>query len=283
MNTTKPRTTVSIKVTGLALCFHTRPDETVPMWNIVLICDGEHKGHIKVEKGAEPWGQDLYHQDRDVLVKITSGGFDPTGASANLGDLFNLREVHDLIPFKANLKIDYARRPGNRRRFVWIQVPYSSLLATDLHDVVAIPTSPKLPAAVRYDQKGQTAVFTFHVTDDFTMDLGDHATPSSTKPVQSFPVDATPIEISLDNGCGEECTHNDFEDIYDFISDRRLLTEVRFQTWSVSEEGLALLGGVDHLLEGNPYDSQIRQFWADILSAKYGNCDPIGIDPPPEP
>src|SRR5437870_13117888 len=101
MQITSNRTIVSIKVTGLALCFHSKVNEPVPMWNVVLICDSVHTGHIKVVSGAAAWGQDLYDPARDVLVKFSSAGFDHAGDSSALGKLLNLRAVHDLIPYKA--------------------------------------------------------------------------------------------------------------------------------------------------------------------------------------
>ena len=281
METTKLKTAVVIKVTGLALCFHSKGNED-PLWNVVLICDDVHKGHIKVNSGSAQWGYDLGASGRDMLVKFTSSGVDPSGSSNKLGDLFNLRKVHDRIPLKANLRIDYERRL-NRKRFVWIQVPCSSLVAKDPHSVFAVPTKPRLPAVIPYGQKGQTAELKFYVTDDFTVDLGDFSTPPAPLPIQSFPVDGTSIEFSLDNGCGGECDHNDFEDIYDFVSDRRVFTEVQFQTWSATALGKELAKKFKRLLSvEKPDELGFETLWAEIRSAKYGNCDPIGIDPPPE-
>jgi hypothetical protein len=91
---------------------------------------------------------------------------------------------------------------------------------------------------------------------------------------QTFPKSPTPgpLVFKFNNGCGGFCTHNDSIDLYDVFTDKRS-NGLQFVTGSLKNNEVP---GND---PDNPWPIGKNK---KLLSSTYGNCDPVGSNPPPE-
>jgi hypothetical protein len=274
-------TAVDLVIKGLALCFYR--DQ---FWNVVFFCDDAHPSVIKRRLTAP-----VFFRKNGIDVDITfdeehieQNQEDPFGLNSDL--LFNLSAeyAHGTTQVDgqavSNLQIVRRRNEVEGRDIAWMKVPRSTLRVETLieHDYYVqeqdFPGAPveiigrvAKEVIVRFTMDGPVRMFSTDRVED----------PGPPEELLTLEPQQNKIELIFDNDCQEECKHNDFLDLYDFV-----------------------YGGTKTLHEGGP-DVEIQFAGGQIKQAMFngrrtspliaradgpatpahGNCEVVGTDPPP--
>lgn len=258
-------TRIEIHIVGLAVCFF--KDE---FWNIVFICDNVHPLEFTYPNGGGTASSSLHESNRDLEVSFTSDEFIRIGEpyGDNFWRLFNMAGPYA----HGASKLEILRRK-KITDLVWMKVPAASFdvwRITDNNYFVQEQDYPGAPVEI-IGQVGKEVVLEFDVKDNFTMLITD-PNDSSYSRRYSFANGSGKVALAFDNDCYSNCTHNDFLDLYEFVIDGDEGSERKFAAGQVKSG----------LVNARRLDSNPRMD-ARPMSPQYGNCDPVGIEPPPGP
>ncbi len=247
--------TVEIHIKGLALCY-ARDD----VWNVVFICDDVHTlDFTEVDSGNTSVPLHKTGKDRNVSFNIGSSPISNPVKGANFDSIFNLRAdyAHDKTELKMN-------RTGNTD-IVWLKIPSATLDTAELTPRKYFVQEAKLGFPVRIiDQIAHDIKATFEITDG--SNLGVSINDQEETIEMSFKYqDGKTLKLEFDNDCGDNCRENDFIYVYDVIE---AVDGKKYVAGQIKNTNVVFS-------DANGKNKNV------ILSAETGNCDPIGIDPPP--
>lgn len=300
---------VKIEATGLALCFKKPPPGPgEEIWNIAFLCDQHHPLDLIINGQAkEDW-----RPSADIFLDVVHTGTDNC-RDTNFVKLLNISDNayghgrNSQNPTLSNLNIE--RRP-QRTTLVWMRVPRSILSVSGSEHTKIVKTDPEHGVPKKVRNRGKTVTLKFDVPDG--LQLVPLTFPTGA-PIPEFPaIDVGPtngeIDIVFENRCtGPGCARNDFVDLYEFVVHMDGNDEVRYITWAEDAETEVIAptgdaegdeaqetdtrGRLDEdwdVVEKSEAGMEIqkREFKGKVdakIASPYGNCDPVGSEPPPGP
>lgn len=251
---------IEIHVTGLAFCFIRDG-----MWHLIFVSDDVH-GMTLVDPAGNKTPlrrgtDDLLCEFIGNLKRDNSPIHFPTNRIPNLSEQF----AHD-----GNLVLERSNNFGTG--LLCMQLPEARLSAPgpDTKEDCHIQ-EVKIGGGGRKKNLGRVSTkieFRFAVESDAPLEVAvTNMTSGGDVYRETFPTDpGQPMKFAFDNGCGNDCTHNDSIDLYDMMTDRR-------------GNGLQFVSGIDR--NGVPGNDPSERSALLKESPTFGNCDPNGGDPPP--
>ena len=310
---------VEIKLVGLALCFlKPPPSGTEDVWNIAFLCDKHHPLKLKINGAAQPakWRP----ANKDITFFVQHSGTRPCGGENQFRRLLNLSDDdygHGADPADSELSNLKIKRVKNVADLVWMQVPHSELDVDGEEDTKIMRTSPDHGIPARVADCGKAVKLTFQVDSNIRLMLNEYPSgnpypPAGAPAILPDPVPAVDGKIALefDNRCllTGGCKRNDFVDIYEFVEHKnRDGHVVKYISWAEDIETEKIRFHADPVLDRIQRDrlnellrdgwevikkgpdglmlqrARTRELIANGYRSPYGNCDPVGSEPPPGP
>lgn len=256
-------TRVEIHIVGLALCFFKNE-----VWNVVFVCDNVHPLEFTYPRGTGTASSSLREANRDLDINFSADEFtridEPFGD--NFWRLFNMAAPY--AHGSGKLRIERRR---NLTDLVWMRVPaatFDVIRTTDNNYFVQEQRYAGAPVEI-IGQVGKEAVLVFEMRERLAMNITDPDDGAYSRRYE-FENGSGVIRLSFDNDCYANCTHNDFLDLYELVIDGSAGSERKFAA-----------GQVKSTLINARRDESNSQTGFSIMSPQYGNCDPVGIEPPP--
>ncbi len=264
--------TVNITIKGIALCFRKRGN-----WNIDFICDNDHPLLFE-EPQVRP--TELRVAGVDFEMEFVNQGIDVKPPEpATVSNLFNMASTYahgDVDSHGRKILIEKRNKNNTDRiRLIIPSATLSTLSVTPRPYYVQDIKSSGLPVKI-IGPVAKELKATFTVDRDINSPLLLKTNLYGSTPREYPYQDGTILDFVFDNDCKGSCTENDFLGVYEMIHDisgRKIaagqiqaVADVKgvFAEWLL-EEGFQLV----------PHKS------AKIMVPDSGNCDPIGIEPPP--
>ena len=259
--------TVEILIKGLAVCFREGN-----FWRVVFICDGLHPVnflHNEAPHAQSPLQRNF--TDRDISFEGASVSSPSPGPAFN--NIFNMAA-------------DYAHKPGNLKllrtgmtKFISMLIPSASLDTKCLTKRKYFVQEDRYGAPVLIiDRVARIISAKFEVPGPagLTMIIKEAGVPDIRVP---FPFqNGTTLTLTFDNDCGILCHENDFYLYYDLVKDKG---------WKKYVAGEIINSDLLHFTDTAKIENLVTDTTIPICnlarSADLGNCDPVMIEPPPDP
>ena len=251
-------TSVEINIRGLAVCYR---DDVA--WNIVFLCDVNHPLNLEDPEGDDT---ELHRDGKEFTCDFTAGILTRAPGPYPNG-LFNLngRQAHD-----GNLR--YLRRNEFHVDLIHMRLPSSHVELKDHSGldywIQEVRTNPGKPDRVGPVAKKIAFTFEFD-SEDISVIVGNRHDQVYNETFRARP--GKTLKFHFNNHC-RICSHNDSLDIYDIVIDGEEGNERRFVTGGVRDSDGNIPG---HDPTRPTFDGQ-----GFARSPPYGNCDPMGWDPP---
>jgi hypothetical protein len=311
---------VKIELKGLALCFLDNVGSgDGPVWNVAFLCDANHVLELKINGRVQP---DWRPADRDITLYVQHvGGYGEQCSGENrFRRLLNIsgNYAHGASAansHKSNLNI---QRRKQDTVLVWMQVPHSEFDVDEYEHTKIVRTHPDHGVPKKLRNRAKEVELTFEVDQRIILVPRLYQPPPSTPPLPDPPqisIDPVDNEITLEfnNRCDPNnplCNRNDFVDLYEFVVHTNAQgREVRYISWAEDAETEILLRddgrggemeeehlkklkeeGWEKISDGDESSGEVeirKKHFSDLVdrrrSTVYGNCDPVGSEPPPGP
>lgn len=258
--------TVEILIEGLAVCF-----TEGNFWRVVFICDGLHPVKF-MHNGAPHALSPLQHNFTDRNISFEGVPLSAPSPGAAFNSIFNMAANYAHGTGKLKLL-----RTG-RTRFISMLIPSASL---DTHCLT------KRKYFVQEDRQGAPVLIIDRVArvicvkfavpgpSELTMIIKEEKLPDIRVP---FPFqDGTTLTLTFNNDCGILCHENDFYLYYDLVKDKE---------WKKYTAGEIINSDLIHFTNPAKIENLVTDETIPACperSADLGNCDPVVIEPPPEP
>lgn len=267
-------------IRGLALCYI--KDN---FWNIVFVCDDVHPlKFTRLGSGTPP--ATLHENGKNQIINFNIGRTPETapGKGRDFGSIFNMAADYA----HGRKQLVETASAGGRTNAAVMQIPNADLdsyMLTDRDYFVQLYESSGSqvvgdPVEV-IGRVSHIVTAIFDVTDAVEISVKDK---ESNAEIQhfSFPyADGTTVFLDFDNDCYDKCQWNDFVDLYEWVSDK---TGKKFVAGQIKSQLINGTRQVFSFKEDQHKESEknvgIQGF---MFNALQGNCDPVKIDPPPDP
>ena len=252
---------IEILIKGLALCFDKRD-----VWNIVFLCDDEHKLWFKGPNGPQ---KDLRVLNMDRRVVFESRGIAPLppNAGPDFGRIFNLASP---LVHKRHMLTENRRK--DKTDLVTVILPSATLdtfaLTPNFYYIQDLESEGLPPRII--NPVANVILATFELDKaEFDLEMNE-IVGSATSLIESFPyVDGSTIKLEFNNDCQGACRENDFLGLYEIVEDK---DGKKFAAGQIKQS--PEMGGPAELFGA---DGKVMMMIPDS-----GNCDPNVCDPAPD-
>jgi hypothetical protein len=263
-----PRNVV-VYVEGLALCY--KSAKAGGAWHVCFVCGPDHL--LKLKEPKQLPNLQLRIPNVDLVGRFTGSTF-VSGSPGNYpSQLLNLNgaNAHDK-------KLKWERRHCRTTTKIILELPKEANISVD-------QTTPNYHVEEVRGSSGpiSVGVVAKRLRFDFQILSGDMfvrvAQGETVAYSESFDDSGNPLTFEFNNHC-DLCRSNDTLDLYDVIKEPKGGDERRFVTGTLEGNGhVRDYNAGPHCRRPSIWD----KFW-NILFAPpanpYGNCDPMGVDPP---
>ncbi|HKP69463.1 MAG TPA: hypothetical protein VJV05_09275 [Pyrinomonadaceae bacterium] len=253
-------TEIEVIIKGLALCFR----DSHQQWNVIFVCDPKHPLKLSHPHGGPDPELRVDGQD---FTCVFSGDITPRPGSAFPNALFNLngRQAHDG-------RLRFLKRDHGLETQVVAMILPSATLA--VHEATGVDYFiQEVGAGSPPEQIGPVAK---RLRFSFLLNSGPLNVRVGNRQQEIFNVDFPDTggkrTFRFNNHCDGSCRRNDSLDMYDIMIDGEPDAERRFVTGAKDATGN--IPGHDSTMPSFSKEMQ-------LLTVPYGNCDPMGSEPPP--
>jgi|GEM_PF-4752471 len=244
------------------------------VWHLLFVTDPCHDvSFIDGVHHTKPVSLGILESERSA--KFTTGtepsarGFE----GAALGSFLNMHGdgLHELRPGqKARLGVHRNRKDGHG--LLHMTVPFGVIMVTKETAKEYFTQQTTAPSRKPFGRKvASQFVISYNVTDPKGMTLT--LDPAAAGSPLVYPIDLGRVVINIDNECNDVRKYNDFIHHYEWLRDSTLTPDGKLIRFIAGQEG-----AVDFPMPDEDYKATLG-----VLSPIFGDCDPVVIEPPPEP
>jgi len=253
--------TVKFSFAGSVLCYQKRG-----IWTFVFPTDEVHPLNFSDDGGYTYSELRQEKMNREIAVSVDNPVMAHPNPHDSFPEILNMSsdEMHGTTGKKSNLMIKPKKIPGRELIIMTVPTGFTGPTTETDDNYWIEQVYPPLAYRPLNRKVAKQVTLIVELNQGRGLELSFRDTPSI--PIGTYDFhDDTHVDLIFNNDCGGECKqHDDFSHYYDWVEDQ-VKIEGRPRQFNAGKDPHT------YLKDG-----------AELVSP-YGNCDPAGSEPPPEP